>query len=93
MAGWRRKASELCVRLSKVIRQTKASGIEELLNRLEDEAAGQLFLYVPSSKAGYYRTINLFGPEVASKFSEATLDIEEAGNVLPWIEEPQQSFI
>jgi hypothetical protein len=53
--------------------------LTELRNRVEDEARIRYFMLIPLEKAPRYFGENLFGPEVAAAFPEASLDIDEAG--------------
>lgn len=56
--------------------------LEELHGRFHDELASTLFMFVAPERIRYYVTRNLFGTEVASRFPEAVVDIEEAGKCL-----------
>ncbi len=53
--------------------------VEELQNRINDEAAATLFFRVPQEKARYYEDREPFGEGVSRAFPSAILDIEEAG--------------
>jgi hypothetical protein len=46
-----------------------------ILHEMEDE----LFLYVPSDRAEFYLSKQLFGPDVQNSFPSAAGDVEEAG--------------
>jgi hypothetical protein len=54
--------------------------LDELRNRIADQLASRMFLYVPASKISYWENGQLFGEEVFNKISEATTDIYEAGS-------------
>lgn len=59
-----------------------AGSLKELIRRIKHEMAQNLYLVIPRSKAEYYLNHNLFGNEVASKFSDVNNDIERAGKCL-----------
>ena len=57
--------------------------VDTLIGRIEDELELTLFLYIPSSRAEFYESVEpLFGEAVSDQFSSAITDIEEAGKCL-----------
>lgn len=56
--------------------------LRELRETIDDELASQLFLFVPTAKAGSYEHLELFGVAVATKFVKAAFHIREAGTCL-----------
>jgi hypothetical protein len=56
-----------------------ADRINVLDERIRDDLEGIVFLYVPEDRVDFYNNPRLFGDQVATKFSKAGFDIEEAG--------------
>lgn len=56
--------------------------LRTLRESLDRELKSRLFLFVPAAKAETYDQVELFGPEVHTKFSKASADIREAGTCL-----------
>lgn len=50
-----------------------------LQERIRDDLDELVFLYIPGDRAGFYNNHKLFGDQVATNFSDANFDIEEAG--------------
>lgn len=53
--------------------------IPELHRRLYDDTRRIEFLYIPSSRTGFYSDSPQFGAKVADKFPKSVEDIQEAG--------------
>lgn len=56
--------------------------IEHLNNHIKDVLKSEKFFHVPESMSQYYGDVELFGPDVSSKFPKSIEDIEGAGNCL-----------
>jgi hypothetical protein len=59
-----------------------AEHIRDLQRRFADDLGRTLCLFIAHDKAKYWRTGQLFGPEVFERLPLATVDIEEAGKCL-----------
>lgn len=59
-----------------------AGSLKELILRVKHEMTLNLYLVIPRGKAKYYLNHNLFGNDVASKFSDVNDDVERAGKCL-----------
>lgn len=59
-----------------------SQAIVHLQSRIKDDLADQFFLRVSPDDAKLYGHSDLFGPAVATKFKDASQDIENAGNCL-----------
>ena len=55
---------------------------DELHLRIHDEIKRELFLFVPSTDAGFYNADRLFGDSVHNAFSSSALEISEAGKCI-----------
>ena len=53
-----------------------------LRERIQDELADIIFMFIPKDEAPYFQNERIFGEEVAVKFPQASEDIAEAGNCL-----------
>lgn len=81
---------ELSIRLIETIKKsisvptyrisTFVADLKELQRRIDHEISSPLFLVVPRSKTDYFEQPELFGSNVATKFTTAGYDIQEAGN-------------
>jgi hypothetical protein len=54
--------------------------IPEIQNRIMDEMEDNLFMYIPSARAGRYDLAEPFGAQVAKDFPSCSFDAKEAGN-------------
>ncbi len=54
--------------------------LPELRNRIEDELAVNLFMFVPSERAEFFDKPELFGRDVNARFPTIQFDMTEAGN-------------
>lgn len=73
-------------RIARVIHTFDAAAVkasaEHLRMRLYDELKNEFYLQLVRSDVPFYGKKELFGPEVAKKFKDASGDIENAGNCL-----------
>ncbi len=56
--------------------------LRDLRETIHIELTTRLFLFVPTDKVDLYDNVELFGPEVHTRFSKASFDIREAGTCL-----------
>ena len=54
--------------------------VADLLSILTSELSQTSLMFIPPDKVPYFDALTLLGPELTSKFSQCTTDIEEAGN-------------
>lgn len=62
--------------------QNAVDRIAEVERAIRREMQGNIFFYVDSAKAEFYRDAHLFGTEVEARFPRASGDISEAGKCL-----------
>jgi hypothetical protein len=62
--------------------QNAVDRVAEIIRAIQREMKGNIFLYVDSVKAEFYRDANLFGAKVEDRFPRASGDISEAGKCL-----------
>ena len=71
-------------RLSEALRKGQMTyeevkaGVNDVLDRMNDETFSQLFIQIPSEVASYYADDPQFGEQAASRFPKITEDIQEA---------------
>jgi hypothetical protein len=65
-----------------ITKRTVIAELTSLQDRINDELATKMFLYMPSDRAEYYQNPKLLGNDVLAKFPTLQYDITEAGNCL-----------
>jgi hypothetical protein len=53
--------------------------LTEAFNVLQTQLHERLIMFIPTDKVVYYNALAFFGPEITSKFSNCTVDLDEAG--------------